>query len=36
LCKEIARIHGTELAFESEKGKGTRVSFILSKGGAEK
>ena len=36
LCKGIARIHGTELAFESEKGKGTRVSFILSKGGAEK
>lgn len=36
LCKEIARIHGTKLAFESEKGKGTRVSFILSKGGAEK
>ena len=36
LCKEIARIHGTELVFESEKGKGTRVSFILSKGGAEK
>lgn len=35
LCREIARIHGTELAFESEKGKGTRVSFRLPKGGAE-
>lgn len=34
LCREIARIHGTELAFESEKGKGTRVSFRLPKGGA--
>lgn len=36
LCKEIARIHGTELNFESEKNKGTTVSFSLSKGGAEK
>lgn len=36
LCKEIARIHGTELSFESEKDEGTRVSFTLSKGGAEK
>ncbi len=35
LCKEIARIHGTELVFESEKGKGTKVSFSLRKGGAE-
>ncbi len=35
LCKEIARIHGTELNFESEKDKGTTVSFSLSKGGAE-
>lgn len=35
LCKEIARIHGTELNFESEKNKGTTVSFFLSKGGAE-
>lgn len=35
LCKEIARIHGTELNFESEKNKGTTVSFSLSKGGAE-
>ena len=35
LCKEIAGIHGTELFFESEKGKGTRVSFVLSKGGEE-
>ena len=34
LCKEIATIHGTELTFESEKNKGTRVSFILAKGGA--
>lgn len=36
LCKEIATIHGTELVFESEKDKGTRVSFVLQKGGAEK
>lgn len=36
LCKEIATLHGTELVFESEKNKGTRVSFSLSKGGAEK
>lgn len=36
LCKEIAKLHGTELSFESEKNKGTRVSFSLSKGGAEK
>ncbi len=36
LCKEIARIHGTELNFESEKNKGTTVSFSLAKGGAEK
>ena len=35
LCKEIARIHSTELNFESEKNKGTTVSFSLSKGGAE-
>lgn len=35
LCKEIARIHGTELLFESEKGKGTRVSFELKKGGED-
>jgi len=36
LCKEIATLHGTELVFESKKGKGTRVSFILAKGGGEK
>ena len=36
LCKEIAKLHGTELTFESEKNKGTRVSFSLAKGGAEK
>ena len=35
LCKEIARIHGTELFFESEKNKGTRVSLTLLKGGAK-
>lgn len=29
LCSEIARLHGTELAFESEVGKGTTVSFQL-------
>ena len=33
LCKEIARLHGTELLFESELGKGTTVSFTLEKGG---
>ena len=31
LCKEIAMLHDTELCFESEKGKGTTVSFILKK-----
>ena len=35
LCKEIATLHGTELSFESEKGKGTTVSFNLEKGGEE-
>lgn len=35
LCKEIAEIHGTSLCFESEKGKGTAVSFALRKDGAE-
>lgn len=33
LCKEIATLHGTKLCFESEKGKGTTVSFALKKGG---
>lgn len=33
LCKEIARLHGTALNFESEKDKGTTVSFSLCKGG---
>ncbi len=33
LCKEIARLHGTALAFESEPGKGTVVSFPLMNGG---
>lgn len=33
LCKEIASIHGSELHFESEIGKGTVVSFALKKGG---
>lgn len=32
LCKEIATLHGTELVFESEKNKGTRVSFALPRG----
>jgi len=31
LCCEIARLHGTTLNFESEKGKGTSVSFFLKK-----
>lgn len=35
LCKEIAMLHGTKLSFESEKGKGTTVSFNLEKGGEE-
>lgn len=35
LCKEIAKIHGTELNFKSKKNEGTTVSFVLSKGGAE-
>ena len=29
LCSEIARLHGTKLSFESEEGKGTKVSFWL-------
>ena len=33
LCSRIAELHGTSLAFESEVGKGTCVSFVL--GGAE-
>lgn len=33
LCREIALIHGTELHFESERGKGTTVCFTLKKGG---
>ena len=36
LCKEIAKIHGTELAIESEINIGTRVRFSLARGGAEK
>lgn len=35
LCKEIARVHGSELHFESELNKGTTVSFSLPKGGVE-
>ena len=35
LCKEIARVHGSELHFESELNKGTTVSFSLSNGGVE-
>ena len=35
LCKEIVLLHGTELFFESEKDKGTKVSFVLLKGGVE-
>ena len=29
LSRKIAELHGTELSFESEVGKGTRVSFAL-------
>jgi len=36
LCKKIAEIHGTDLFFESERNKGTRVSFSLPKGGEKK
>lgn len=31
LCREIARIHGTVLHFESIQGQGTTVSFTLKK-----
>lgn len=31
LCKDLVRIHGTDLVFESEKGKGTTVSFLLKR-----
>ncbi|MBR3972061.1 MAG: HAMP domain-containing protein [Ruminococcus sp.] len=30
LCKEICSLHGAVLEIESEKGKGTTVSFVLS------
>ncbi|MBE6767176.1 MAG: ATP-binding protein, partial [Ruminococcaceae bacterium] len=33
LCKEIVRLHGSELYIESQKGAGTTVSFRLKKGG---
>lgn len=33
LCKEIAAIHGTQLRFDSEQGRGTVVSFDLRKAG---
>jgi len=33
LCKEIALLHNTSLNFETEKDKGTTVSFLLKKGG---
>lgn len=29
LCRRIAELHGTQLVFESEVGKGTCVSFVL-------
>lgn len=32
LCKAIAELHGTSLNFESEKDKGTTVSFALKRG----
>ena len=32
LCKEIVSLHGSELHFKSEIGKGTVVSFTLKKG----
>lgn len=35
LCKEIAVIHNTELVFESELGKGTKVSFCLEREDAD-
>ncbi len=35
LCREIANMHGTELLFESQKGLGTRVSFVLKRGEAQ-
>ncbi|MBQ8210563.1 MAG: HAMP domain-containing histidine kinase [Clostridia bacterium] len=33
ICNKIAELHGTELYFVSEKGKGTTVSFNLKTGG---
>ncbi|MEE0963963.1 MAG: ATP-binding protein, partial [Ruminococcus bromii] len=33
ICNKIAELHGTELNFVSEKGKGTTVSFSLKTGG---
>lgn len=33
ICNKITELHGTELHFESEKGKGTTVSFSLKTGG---
>ena len=33
ICNKIAELHGTELDFVSEKGKGTTVSFSLKTGG---
>lgn len=35
LCRQIAELHGTQLVFESEVGKGTCVSFVLVGGEAE-
>ena len=35
LCKEIAALHGTQLCFESQPGRGTRVCFMLAKKGEQ-
>lgn len=35
LCRKIAQLHGSELHFESEPGKGTVVSFVVGGSGNE-
>jgi len=36
LCDEIAALHGGEMAFESQPGKGTSVTIKLKEVGAER
>lgn len=35
LCREIAKIHGSNLNIVSKKGKGTEISVYLKTGGEE-